>query len=41
MLQIMKSSVLLWAWWTYRNKMNAGEDRKIPDELYFLINKHL
>jgi hypothetical protein len=41
MQQKIKTSILLWDWWTHRNKINSGECRKTPDELCFLINKHL
>ena len=35
------TAVMLWDWWTYRNKVNAGEARKTVDELGYRINKHL
>jgi hypothetical protein len=32
--------VTLWDWWTARNKVNAGEQRKSTEEVCRLIQKH-
>ena len=33
--------VLLWDWWTARNKINAGEHAKTTEELCYFIRKHI
>jgi hypothetical protein len=33
-------AVTLWDWWTTRNKINAGEKRKMTEDICHLIVKH-
>jgi hypothetical protein len=40
-VQQRKIVVLLWDWWTTRNKVNAGDQRKSAEEMCHFINKHL
>jgi hypothetical protein len=33
--------ILLWDWWTTRNKLNAGEMERPPEVVCGIINRHL
>lgn len=37
----LRVAVLLWDWWTSRNKVNAGEKPKTPVEVSSFISKHV
>ena len=37
----LRVAVLLWDWWTSRNKANAGEVQKTVAEISSFITKHL
>lgn len=37
----VKVGVLLWDWWTTRNKINAGEKMRSADQVCFFIRQHL
>lgn len=39
--KILRVAVLLWDWWTSRNKVNSGEEGKTPQEMSGFISRHL